>query len=96
MAQFHKRPKVYEAEQWFPGKDVDGVVVPSERDVNALSWLRYWLFGKNWSPKPGEPYLESYLGPHCISPGDWVVSDGGDRALCRPELFDKFFVPAHE
>jgi hypothetical protein len=26
MAQFRKRPVVVEAEQWFPGKDVPGVI----------------------------------------------------------------------
>lgn len=32
MARFRKKPVVIEAEQWFPGKHVDGVFVPVPGD----------------------------------------------------------------
>jgi hypothetical protein len=33
MAKFRKKPVVVEAEQWFPGKDIEGVHEPIDAEV---------------------------------------------------------------
>ena len=45
MAKFRKKPIVVEAEQWFPGKHVDGVIQGTADDVGIYYGLIHTLEG---------------------------------------------------
>ena len=67
MAKYRKRPIVVEANQWFPGKDVPGVVVGVEPRVEP-------------SVVSGHgPYVITMHGQRAfLSPGDWVIVNRTD------------------
>ena len=79
MAKYRKKPVVVEAEQWFPGKHVDGVV----------------QIGKNaetGKPVYGVHTLEGVLA---CSPGDYIITGvKGEKYPCKPDIFEATYEPA--
>ena len=72
MAKFRKKPIVIEAEQWQPGKNIDGVV--SNWDNNPMMSGRYSV-----------QTLEGWL---TVSPGDWIITVvAGERYPCKDWIF---------
>jgi len=55
MPKFRKRPVVSEAEQWWPGKRVEGVC--QTKDAPGIDYL--------------QPRVQTLEGVLYISPGDW-------------------------
>lgn len=79
MGKFQKRPVVIEAEQWFPGRRIDGV---EERPGN----------GKNSEPVGIVKTLE---GDMIARPGDWIITGvEGEKYPCKNEIFKKTYEPA--
>lgn len=69
---YRKRPIVVEAEQWFPGSEIDGVVAnwdndPRTKDKRSVKTLEGWLD---------------------VSPGDWIITGiQGEKYPCKPGIF---------
>lgn len=85
MARFRKKPVVIEAEQWFPGKEIDGVVMKSPM-----------LGGKGHGRIvcPPQPYVETLEGDMGVSPGDWIITGvAGERYPCKDAIFQATYDP---
>ena len=73
MAKYRKKPIVIDAEQWFPGKEVDGVFTRLKNlnidiDVN--------------------PYIDTPEGRMHVSPGDYIVTGiAGEKYPCKESIF---------
>jgi hypothetical protein len=65
MRKFRKKPIVIEAEQWWPGKDVDGVIgtrdgfiafietLEGDLNVSPGDWIITGIAGEKYPCKPG-------------------------------------------
>ena len=76
MSKYRKKPVVIDAEQWFPGVEVEGVDDSgASRLVNNLSGNQAWI--------------ETLEGGHVVSSGDWIITGiAGERYPCKPDIFD--------
>lgn len=78
MPKFRKKPVVVEAEQWFPGKHVDGVV---QIGVNETTL----------EPVYGVHTLEGVIA---CSPGDYIITGvKGEKYPCKPDIFEQTYEP---
>lgn len=85
MARFRKRPVEIEAEQWWPGKFVEGVteLVHDPGD------------GSTVSSRAG--VIDTLEGPHIVSPGDWVITGvKGEKYACKPDVFAATYEPVDD
>lgn len=82
MPKFRKKPVVIEAEQWFPGRDVEGVkVLPPDFFINH----------------PLGAYVPTLEGPVFINEGDWIIRDTNCKYLpCKPDIFEQTYEPVEE
>ena len=79
MKKYRKRPVVIEAEQWFPGRAVDGVCL-GLRD-NPLPITR-------------GPHVHTLEGELAVIPGDWIIKGiVGEYYPCKPEIFEATYEP---
>lgn len=77
--KFRKKPVVIEAEQWFPGKDIDGVITPVKRDCP-------------FKPDKNIGKIETLEGDMIVSPGDWVITGiKGEKYPCKPDIFEETY-----
>jgi hypothetical protein len=80
MAKFRKKPVIIEAEQWFPGKHIEGVKPQTEYNIPCFDEFdeperHYW----------GIHTLEGVME---VKPGDWVITGvQGEKYPCKPEIF---------
>lgn len=85
MPKYRKLPVVIEAEEWFPGKKVEGVV-PCIRQVPVFD-----EFDRPWQSFMGIKTLE---GDMEVSPGDFVITGvNGEKYPCKPDIFWKTYEP---
>ena len=78
--QFRKKPVVITAEQWFPGKTVEGV--NEYTDVHGPVGER------------GRFYVDTLEGPLRVSPGDWIITGvKGEKYPCKPDIFAATYEP---
>lgn len=85
MARYRKRPVVVEAEQWFPGKHVEGV---TETVIDL---------GDGQTSPAGYGHVVTIHGEHAkVVPGDWVITepDGVHHYPCKPDVFEATYQPA--
>lgn len=75
--KFRKKPIVIEAEQWFPGKEIEGVITRN----------RCWDFDEEC-----EPYIKTLEGKMNVSKGDWIIKGvAGEFYPCKPDIFEKTY-----
>ena len=90
MAKFQSNPKVIEAEQWFPGKEVAGVTkIPAHISPSRIP-------GEGF-PVPDSYYVTTIHGQKAyLEAGDWVITepDGAHYYPCKPDIFEKSYKPA--
>lgn len=80
--QYRKKSVVNEAEQWFPGKHVEGV-----QEI---------VHGNGITVSNGYGMVETLSGPVRVDPGDWILvqqrPEGSgtaiDRYPCKPDIFE--------
>ena len=90
MPKFRKKPIIIEAEQWFPSKVVEGVVLLSSMDIipklkeQDLPYLRESLDTLG--------FITTLEGGHLVTPGGWVITGvGGEKYPCKPGIFEKTY-----
>ena len=82
MSKFRKKPIVIEAEQWFPGIEIDGV------DVSGAAQLVNNLQGD-------QGWIDTLEGGHIVSPGDWIITGiAGEKYPCNPDIFEATYEKA--
>lgn len=75
--KFRKRPVVIEAEQWFPGKQVEGVIEG------------FYISGDEQQYEAKCPTLEGIFG---VTVGDWIITGiNGEKYPCKPDIFEKTY-----
>ncbi len=85
--KFRKRPVVIEAEQWFPGKEIEGLIFePGEYGCDYGCGI------------PGTMVLIKTLEGHMkVRPGDWIITGiAGERYPCKDEIFKATYEPVEE
>ena len=83
MPRFRKKPIVISAEQWFPGKQIDGVVMRSGPTYTVQ-------VGGAFHGGPGieVPVVDTLEGEMRVSPGDWIITGvKGEVYPCKPDIF---------
>lgn len=77
MPKFRKKPIVVEAEQWFPGKDIECVFTTLKNiDIDFLV----------------DPYIDTLEGRMKVSAGDWIITGvAGEKYPCKANIFDKTY-----
>ena len=79
-----RKREIFDAEQWFPGKEVPGV-----KGAKPNTWCGCVIAGG--PPDIPHVHITSY---ECelVRPGDWIVSDiKGKRCLVKPDVFDQIY-----
>lgn len=85
MPKFRKKPVVIEAEQWFPGKKIAGVI-PSP--VNEPT---------EDNPKGEYGQIETLEGWMICSPGDWIITGvANERYPCKDAIFRATYEPTDD
>ncbi len=95
--KYRKRPVVVEAEQWFPGTEVEGVVAgdglpnyAAEQVCIAVGFDK--LFSLNQYG-----WIETLEGGHIVQSGDWIITGiKGEKYPCKPDIFEMTYEPAGE
>lgn len=83
MALFRMKPLVVEAEQWFPGREVEGVTRISANRVD-LSKTRGIIVDR-----PERHVINTVEGQIDVCVGDWIVTGVfGDRYPVHPDVFE--------
>lgn len=77
--KYRKKPVVIEAEQWWPGVEIDGV------DVIVAGSFHPFL-------SEGEPIcgnIDTLEGMMQVNPGDYVITGvKGEKYPCKPDIFN--------
>lgn len=90
--KFRKKPVVIEAEQWFPGKHVDGVCGD---DPNKLCGSV--LVGGLEDNAHLKPHVHTLEGIYAVTPGDWIITGvKGEKYPCKPDIFPLTYEPVEE
>jgi hypothetical protein len=78
--KFRKKPVVVDAEQWEPGKRVEGV-------CNCAACFDVYGYYRT--------HVHTLEGVHVISPGDWIITGvKGEKYPCKPDIFEMTYEPA--
>lgn len=78
MAKFRKKPVVIEAQQWFPGKQVDGVEKPAPNE-RGTGYGYIDTFEGRMIVSPGDWIITGVKG---------------EKYPCKPDIFEATYEPA--
>lgn len=79
MAKYRKKPIVIEAEQWFLGKEIEGVI-DKPMPISGIHLM--------------PPYIETLAGRLFVNPGDWIITGiEGEIYCCKDSIFKKSYEP---
>lgn len=82
MPKFRKKPVVIEAEQWFPGTPVDGVIEGRTGQYNGEQTTYF------------DAFVNTLEGVHGVTPGDWIITGvKGEKYPCKPDIFAMTYDP---
>lgn len=90
MPKYMKKPVVITAEQWFPGKEVDGVV---ERFLVGSSAIAHVEGGKPFALNKNTAWgVETIEGFMHVRPGDYIITGiKGEKYPCREDIFEETY-----
>lgn len=94
MSRYRKKPVVVEAEQWFPGRPVEGVCgvveLPDGHPAFSLFDNRDecdYLYG----------WIETLEGGCIVVSADWIITGvKGEKYHCKPDVFEQTYEPVQE
>lgn len=90
MAKFRKRPVVVDAEQWFPGVKIEGVVTSGQQGFPP--WIE--IEGGRIPMPDHWGWIITKEGGIGVTPGDWVITGvKGERYPCKPDIFEMTYEP---
>lgn len=107
MAKFRKKPVIIEAEQWFEGREVPGVIdahkikhtgeIVREPDyINIMNSMRAMDTERVCRSVPVKA-IKTLEGWHEVQPGDWVITGiTGEKYPCKPDIFEATYEPVNE
>jgi hypothetical protein len=79
--RYRKKPVIVEAEQWYPGKNVEGVECnPIDNPMTRNSY-----------------YIQTLEGLMGVSPGDFIITGiKGEKYACKPDIFEATYEPVND
>ena len=82
--KFRIKPIVIEAEQWFEGKEIDGVKLGITINSLTGNYVKAHM-------------IETLEGTMIVSPGDWIITGvNGEIYPCKPDIFKKTYEAVSE
>jgi hypothetical protein len=88
IVKYRKKPVVIDAEQWWPGKAIEGIVRREAQPVPSRA-------GGIAFTMPPQDVIETLEGDMTVSPGDWIITGvKGERYPCKPDIFEATYEPA--
>lgn len=82
-----RKKEFFDAEQWFPGKEVQGVQGANQKRLCGCIFMG----GPADIPHIHQS-VESVTECWLVEPGDWIITDTkGNRCLAKPDIFDKIY-----
>ena len=76
--KFRKKPIIIDAEQWFPEKEIEGVINQTSY-VNGVIPVHYGI-------------VSTLEGDMRVSFGDWIITGiNGEKYPCKPDIFEKTY-----
>jgi hypothetical protein len=89
--KFRKKPVVVEAEQWVPGKQVDGVQKYEHPGDSRIERIMMDALPIGADPD-NYGYIETLEGGHIVTAGDWIITGvHGEKYPCKPDIFEKTY-----
>jgi len=75
--KFRKKPIIIEAEQWFIGKEIEGVIY-KPMPISGLHIMPH--------------YIDTLEGRMFVNEGDWIITGvNGEKYPCKPDIFAKTY-----
>jgi len=88
--RYRKKPVEVDAEQWFPGKQIEGV-----REVPVPLGLQTRMPDGQWETRNG--IVITPEGKMAVRPGDWIITGvKGEKYPCKPDIFALTHEPVEE
>lgn len=82
--RFRKKPVVIEAEQYFDGKEIDGILLSEDIMCSGNSEI-----GTTERCVSVRPYIDTLEGKMWVGEGDWIITGvKGERYPCKPDIFE--------
>lgn len=97
MTKYRKKPILIEAEQWKPGRELDGICPPNDTTRREYDLLAV-------HPSCGCYYKDhAWVGPHegegqvALCPGDWLITGvRGEHYPCKDGIFQATYDPLYK
>lgn len=87
--KFIKKPVVIEAEQWFPGCEMDGVSEVELRTHASFHLLTEPKLYEEIGPPRRVGQIKTLEGIMYAELGDWVITGvKGEKYPCKPDIFE--------
>ncbi len=87
--KFRKKPIAIEAQQWFPGVEIEGVITdPFDLvDVPGATMAHQIELQDGRSGA-----IQTLEGVMYVSPGDWIITGvAGEKYPCKPDIFEQTY-----
>ena len=83
MTKYRKKPIVVEAEQWYPGVEISGVILI---DFDTIPY--HFKYGISWSDNAEYGWIKTLEGGMLVSPGDWIITGvRNEKYPCKDDIF---------
>lgn len=87
--KYRKKPVIIEAEQWFPGVEIEGVEIVQREGVIGGKGHGEMRFLQD-----PIAVIQTLEGEMKVSPGDWIITGmKGERYPCKPDIFAATYEP---
>ena len=98
MAKYrNKKPAIVEAEQWYPGRCVEGVTIAAALPSDHPIWEIARAMGLLLTDSMSFGWVETLEGGHIVLPGDYIITGiKGERYPCKPDIFKATYEPVEE
>lgn len=83
--KFRKKPIIIEAEQWFSGKQIEGVFEKDENTSCIIAPDENGIYHR-------VAYIYTLEGRMIVRQGDWIITGvNGEKYPCKPDIFEKTY-----
>jgi hypothetical protein len=89
---------VVEAEQWFPGKEIDGVFMGKQTAdgkwvyPDEMPLFYDDEYGHRHIQHPSWAWIRTLEGGHVVSKGEYIITGiKGERYPCKPDVFEETY-----
>ena len=89
MTKFRKKPIVIDAEQWFPGNIIKGVVAAQDLPNDKIERICIDCGFDALFDLPNYGWIQTLEGGYIVQAGDWIITGvAGEVYPCKPDVFE--------